>query len=239
MNALILIYEIIPGNDFGIAIILLTVFIRFILYPISAKGIQAQKALTEIQPKIKEAQEKYKEDKERQVKEVLNIYKEAKINPFSGLFPLFVQLPVLIALYRVLWGVQALEAGVLYSFVSHPGSINSLFLGFIDLAKSGLVEVNGESSYLFGNMMIIVGAGIAQFFQMKMISQQKKDSKEKKDAAQEMAEKMQKQMLYFFPFFTIFILLKLPSAIALYWFAGTIFSIIQQHFILKKYGQRI
>ncbi|MBZ1356644.1 MAG: YidC/Oxa1 family membrane protein insertase [Candidatus Nealsonbacteria bacterium] len=234
MNALILLYQIIPGNDFGIAIILLTVLIRLVLYPLSAKGIQSQRAITEIQPKIKETQEKYKNDKERQVKEVLNVYKEAKINPFSGFLPLFIQLPVLIALYKVLWGVQELEAGILYGFISHPGYINFLFLGIIDLAKSGMIEVDGGSSFLLGNMLIIIGAGVAQFFQMKMITVQKRETKGKKDATQEMADKIQKQMLYFFPFFTIFILLRLPSAIALYWLIGTVFSIIQQHFILKK-----
>ena len=238
INALVLLYQFIPGNDFGIAVIVLTILIRFILYPISSKGIESQKALNEIQPKIKEIQNKYKSDKERQVKEIMNTYKEANISPFSGFLPLLVQIPVLIALYRVLWVVQTINVGVLYSFVNHPGEINPMFLGFINLAKSGLIESNGESIFLLGNMAIIIGAGITQFIQLKMISAKNPIKKKKGNKEQDMAEMMQKQMLYFFPFFTILILLKLPSAIALYWFIGTGFSIIQQYFILKKYEQR-
>jgi len=236
INALILLYQFIPGNDFGIAIIILTILIRFILYPLNSKGIKSQKALNEIQPKIKEIQNKYKNDKERQVKEMMNVYKEANINPFSGFLPLLIQLPVLVALYRVLWGVKDINAGILYNFVSYPGEINHIFLNIIDLAKAGIIETNGKSEFLLGNMIIIIGAGITQFIQLKMIST--KNLIKKKGKEHDIAEMMQKQMLYLFPFLTIFILLRLPSAIALYWFIGTIFSIIQQYFILKKYEQR-
>ncbi len=238
MNILIFLYQSVPGNDFGIAIIILTGMIRLILYPLSAKGIKSQKALTEIQPEVKEIQEKYKDDKEKQVKEVLEVYKKAKINPFSGFLPLLIQLPVLIALYKVLWGVQSGQfADVLYSFISFPGEINSMFLGVIDLAGSGMIQSNGEAVFLFGNMVIIIGAGLAQFFQMKMImakKPQKKKNKGKADPAMEIADRMQKQMIYFFPFFTVFILMKLPLAIGLYWLVSTLFSLVQQHFILKK-----
>ena len=149
---------------------------------------------------------------------------------------------MLISLYRVLWGVQTTEAlGALYSFIPAPEKISSIFLGIIDLADTGfIIETNGESVFLIGNMIIIIGAVAAQFFQMKMISaKKKKDGKSgKKEAAQEMAERIQKQMIYFFPFFTFFILLKLPLAIGLYWLVSTLFSIIQQHFILKNYEQQ-
>jgi YidC/Oxa1 family membrane protein insertase len=237
MNALIVIYQLVPGQDFGIAVILLTIIIRFLLYPVSAKGVRAQKAINEIQPRIKEIQEKHKKDKEKQVKEILEVYKEAKVSPFSAFLPLLIQLPVLIALYRVLWGVQTTEAmKALYSFVPAPQEISSMFLGSIDLARAGIVqEINGASVFLFGNLIIIIGAVVAQFVQMKMISaKNKKVPSGKKQGTQEMAERMQKQMLYFFPFFTFFILLKMPLAIGLYWLVSTLFSIVQQHIILKK-----
>jgi YidC/Oxa1 family membrane protein insertase len=237
MNALIVIYQLVPGQDFGIAVILLTIIIRFLLYPVSAKGVRAQKAINEIQPRIKEIQEKHKKDKEKQVKEILEVYKEAKVSPFSAFLPLLIQLPVLIALYRVLWGVQTTEAmKALYSFVPAPQEISSMFLGSIELAQAGIVqEINGASVFLFGNLVIIIGAVVAQFVQMKMISaKNKKVSSDKKQGTQEMAERMQKQMLYFFPFFTFFILLKMPLAIGLYWLVSTLFSIAQQHIILKK-----
>jgi YidC/Oxa1 family membrane protein insertase len=234
MNVLVFLYETIPGKDFGLAVIVTTILIRLALFPLSAKGVRAQRAINEIQPEIKEIQRKYKEDKEKQTKEILAVYKKAKISPFSSFSPILVQLPVLIALYRVFWDVQGTNfSKFLYSFISFPGEINSLFLG-IDISKSGLIESNGSSSFLLGNMIIIIAAGIAQFFQMKMITNRQKKEKKKKDPSSEMAENMQKKMIYFFPFFTIFILLRLPSVIGLYWLTSTLFSIIQQHFILKK-----
>ncbi len=237
INTLVLIYQFIAGQDFGIAVIILTILIRFLLYPVSAKGVRSQKAINEIQPEIKKIQEKYKNDKEKQVKEMLEIYKKAKISPFSAFMPLLIQLPVLIALYRVLWGVQSSEmTQSLYSFVPAPQEINSFFLGIIDLANSGITqEINGQSVFLFGNLIIIIGAVITQFIQMKMITNKRKKTKTSggKTGVEEMAEKMQKQMIYFFPFFTFFILLQLPIAIGLYWLVSSLFSIGQQHVILK------
>jgi YidC/Oxa1 family membrane protein insertase len=215
-NILILIYNYIPGHDFGIAIIFLTILIRFILYPISAKALNSQKTIQALQPKLQEIQKKYKDDKEKQTKELLELYKKEKINPFSGIFLVFLQLPILIALYEVFWkGLNPQELSNLYSFVSNPGQINASFLGFVDLSKS--------------NLLFAILAGILQFFQTKMMTPKKSSNKEN-----DMSQMMQTQMLYFFPFLTIIILMGLPSAIGLYWIASSIFSIIQQYFILNK-----
>jgi YidC/Oxa1 family membrane protein insertase len=239
MNILVFLYQIIPGQDFGIAIILLTILIRFLLYPVSAKGVKSQKIINEIQPEIKEVQEKYKNQKEIQVKKILEIYKKAKISPFSAIAPLLIQLPVLIALYRVLWGVQTTDAlKSLYSFIPTPTEIVPMFLGRINLSGIGFIqEINGETSFLIGNTIIVLGAVLAQFIQMKMVLVKKpKTSINKKDnSTQEITEKMQRQMIYFFPFFTLFILMKLPLAIALYWLVSTSFSIVQQYLIFKDY----
>src|SRR5688572_820076 len=102
-NLLVLIYNYLPGHDFGIAIIVLTIIIRFILYPVSVKALNSQKALQKLQPQIQELQKKYKDDKEKQAKETLELYRREKINPFSGLLLALIQLPILIALYNVFW----------------------------------------------------------------------------------------------------------------------------------------
>ena len=104
-NILVLLYNIIPGDDLGIAIIVLTIGIKLVLYPLNQKAIKSQKALQELQPKIKEIQKKYK-DKTQQAEELLKLYKEAKINPFSGFLPLLIQIPILIALYKVFLGIN-------------------------------------------------------------------------------------------------------------------------------------
>src|SRR3989344_783395 len=129
-NSLVLIYNYIPGHDFGIAIILLTIIIRLILYPLSVKALQSQKALQKFQPQLQELQKKYKDDKEKQAKETLELYRKEKINPFSGLFLAMIQLPILIALYNVFWkGLKPEELGHLYGFISNPAHINAMFLG--------------------------------------------------------------------------------------------------------------
>ncbi len=216
-NALVLIYDYFPGHDFGIAIIVLTIIIRVIIYPLSVKALQSQKALSSLQPQLKEIQEKYKNDKEKQAKETLELYRKEKINPFSGLLLALIQLPILIALYNVFWnGLKPEQLSNLYGFVVNPGHINPVFLGLADLSKP--------------NVIFAILAGILQFFQTKMLT----PSPTKGLAANDMSSMMQKQMLYFFPIITIVILLKLPSALGLYWIASGIFSIIQQYFILKK-----
>jgi len=83
-NALVLLYEFLPGHDFGIAIIVLTILIRLLFFPLMAKSLKSQKTLTELQPKIRDIQQKYKKDKERQAKEIMELYQREKMNPFGG-----------------------------------------------------------------------------------------------------------------------------------------------------------
>jgi YidC/Oxa1 family membrane protein insertase len=189
-----------------------------LLYPLSRQAIASQKALTDLQPKIKEIQKKYKNDKEEQAKAMMELYRKTKVNPFSGCLPFLIQIPILIALYRVFWQGFTLEQRVfLYSFVPSPETnFVPTFLGFFNLAQP--------------NFLLAVIAGALQFWQSKMLGPKRKQKREGKT---EFAEIFQKQMLYFFPFFTFLILLKFPSAIALYWITTSLFSIGQQHIFLK------
>lgn len=224
-NILILFYEYLPGHDFGIAVIVLTILIKLLFYPLGIKAIKSQKALSGLQPKIKEIQEKYKKDKEKQAKETMKLYQKEKINPLSGCLPLLIQFPVLIALFYVFrtfqGGLTPTELEVLYPFVSYP-EINTKFLGMIDLVKPSI--------------FLAIFAGISQFFQTKMTTLKTKLSKNK---TSDFSSIMQKQMLYFFPIFTVLILFRLPSAIGLYWLTTTLFTIIQQYFILRDKKQPI
>lgn len=220
-NLLVFLYNTIPGHDFGIAIIVLTIIIKVILYPLSVKAVRSQAVLQALQPKIKEIQVKYKDDKERQAREMLAIYKQEKINPFSGLLITFIQLPILIALYQVFWnGLKSSSSFSLYKFVANPISINFIFLHIIDLSKP--------------NFYFAILAGVVQYFQAKMMIPKSEKNNEKKTKESEFTDMMQKQMTYFLPFFTVIILLGLPSALGLYWIIGGILSIIQQKIILNK-----
>ena len=220
-NSLVILYNYIPGHDFGIAIIFLTLIIRIILFPISVKAVNSQRGLQKLQPKLQEVQKKYKDDKEKQAKEILELYKKEKINPFSGLLLALIQLPILIALYRVFWqGLDPKELTGLYSFVSNPGHINSIFLHIINLSKP--------------NIIFAVLAGLVQYLQTKMLLPKDSPNKNNQGKDVDFSQAMQKQMTYFLPVFTVIILINLPSALGLYWIASGLFSVIQQYFIFKK-----
>jgi len=223
-NGLILLYQYLPVQDFGLAVIVLTCLIRLILYPLMTQSIKSQKALSELQPKIQEIQQKYKTDRERQAREMIGLYKKEKINPFSSFLPLLIQLPILIALFWVFMafkdGLDPAKLAVLYPFVSVPNLLEEpTLLGLINLAQSSLI--------------LAVLAGISQFFQTKMLIPKIKKAKTS-DQMAKFSEMMQKQMLYFFPIFIVFILLTLPAAISLYWIVTSLFSIGQQYLIFKK-----
>lgn len=227
-NFLILLYNYLPLNDLGVIIIILTLIIYLILYPISVKAVKSQKVLAELRPKILEIQKRYKGDKEKQTIEIMRCYKEAKINPLGGCLPLLFQLPVLIALFLVFKNFSEIikikdgliSLGILYQFISPPSIINTKFLGLIELTQPSFV--------------LAVFAGGVQFFQTKVFSFNASKIKEKKN---DFSSSLQRQITYFFPFLTILVLWRLPSAIAVYWITTSLLSIIQQYFVFSKgYG---
>ncbi len=216
-NALIFIYNIPFIRDIGFAIIILTIIIKFFIYPLNSKAIKAQKQLSQLNPEIKKIQEQYKDDKAAQGKATMEFYQKQGINPLGGCLPMLIQFPILIALFRVFlagFGGEQMEG--LYGFISSPGSINTTFLGFINLTEPF--------------WLIAILAGVLQFIQVKMTS----PPSPKKQKG--MAANIQKQVQYFFPAFTVMILFSLSSAIGLYWIVTTVFTIFQQKIILKKNG---
>lgn len=217
-NALIFLYNNIPGNDFGVAIILLTVVVRLILFPLNNKAIRSQKELAVLQPKIKEIQAKYKDDKAKQSKELMNLYREHGVNPVGGCLPMLIQFPILISLYWVfINGLNPDKIVGLYGFVAHPGTINPMFLGLLDLSKSS------------GILAIL--AGVSQFIQTKMMVKTRPDQKKNSN---DFSSMMSWQMTYFMPMFIVFIAWRFPAGLAMYWVVTNIFSIGQQYFINRK-----
>ena len=217
-NALVWLYNIIPGQDLGIAIIILTALIRLILYPLSRKAICSQKAMAKLQPEIKEIRKKYK-NKEEQAKAMMGLYQKYKINPLSGCLPILIQLPILVALYRVFFtGLDPQKLNGLYGFIEQPSSLNPIFLGLVDLSQRSIV--------------LAILAGIFMFIQSKMIMPQKalQSTQGTKIAGLDISSLMSHQMVYFMPLITIFIAWNLPAALPLYWIVITLFGIVQQHF---------
>jgi YidC/Oxa1 family membrane protein insertase len=212
LNLLVFFYNFIP--DIGIVIILITVFIRLLLLPSFHKGLKHQKDMQELQPKMNEIKQKYKDDKERQAKALMELYSAHKVNPLSSCLPILVQLPILIALYQVFIRAlngQALEG--LYSFVPNPGTMNTMFLGFLDLAHK--------------NVYLAALAAIFQFLQSRMMLS-------KTTSNDPTAKMMNIQTVYVLPLLTFVFGIQFPAGLMLYWITSTLFGIAQQYYFLRR-----
>lgn len=220
-NLLVILFKVFPWADAGIIVILLTLIVRFILFPLSRKAIVTQVAMQEIGPKVKEIQERLKDNQEAQARETLALYKEKGVNPVSGILMLFIQLPLIWALYRIFLyaGLPSVDANLLYSFVHAPTHISTMFLGLIDIThKSALLAAL---------------AAVSSFFQLKIAtSNQPKPTGS--GFGDNLARSMQTQMKYIFPILVFFISYKISGVIALYWCTTNLFTIAQEIFIRRK-----
>jgi YidC/Oxa1 family membrane protein insertase len=224
-NALIWLYNSIPGHDMGLAIVLLTIIIRLILFPLYYQSIKSQKGLQDIQPKVDALRKQYKDNQEQLAKELMILYKNENVNPFSSCLPLLVQLPFLIALYQVfIHGLKSQSMEMLYPFISNPGTVNTLSMGFLDLLHS--------------NIILAILAGLAQFWQAKMMVTKRppllKGKEIQGSGDEKMTAIMNKQMVYFMPMFTVIIGVSLPSGLTLYWFVSTLLMALQQLWMFRK-----
>lgn len=219
-NLLILFCYYLPGHSLGFAIILLTLLIRIILYPLQEKASKSQIALQALQPKMKEIQKKFKNDRQAQGQNLMELYKKEKINPFSGLLVMLIQLPILVVLFQLFrQGIKEEHFVYLYGFIQRPEVINPIFLG---------LNMNEPSRLL----AILVGI---TFFLQQKFAMPKKSPKKPKGKKSAFGEMFQKQMLYLMPIFMTYILWALPSALGLYLFVGGIFMVVQQYFAKKKH----
>ncbi|MEK7076467.1 MAG: YidC/Oxa1 family membrane protein insertase [Patescibacteria group bacterium] len=212
-NAVVFLYGILPGHDFGFAIIALTALIRILFFPLSIKTVRSQKAMSLLNPKLQEIKQKFKDNKSAQSVETMKLYKENNINPLAGCLPLLIQLPILIGLYQAFMaGLKPENLGMLYGFVSNPGVINKISFGFIDTTSK--------------MPLLAIFAGGAQFIQAWVTKAQSQGI----GASKEMAA-LNSQMLYFFPVMIIIIGWNLPAGLVLYWITTTAFSILEQMYI--------
>jgi YidC/Oxa1 family membrane protein insertase len=220
LNLLVFLYNSVSFHDLGVAIILLTIVIKFVLWPLGRSSIKSQKALQDLQPKLEELKKKYPNDKAELSRATMELYKENKVNPFSSCLPLLIQLPFLLAVYRVFRDGVSNKLDLVYSFISRPETINVISFGFLDLAKP--------------NVYLAVLAGLAQFVQAKMMFTKKPEVSTPGSKDESMAAIMNKQMLYFMPAITIFIGISLPGGLTLYWLVLTLVTALQQFITFSK-----
>ena len=219
INQLLIFLYGLTGQNFGLAIILLTLIIRAVLVPFTIPSLKSAKKLQDLKLLLDRLKEKHKDKKKLQLAQ-LDLYKQHGINPASGCLPQIAQLLVLIALYQVF--MNFINNGQL-----NGTSLNLDFL-WLNLGKPDpyyvLPVLAGLSQLVFSLMMM---SGLEGHLKVP----KKKDEKKKEENSLEMAQSMSQQMLYIMPAMTTIISLTFPSGLALYWVVTTVFSLVQQYIV--------
>jgi len=195
------------------------------LFPLSKKSIRTQLEMKKMEPEMNEIKAKYKDNKQAQAEKIMALYKEKNLNPFSGIALMFIQLPVLIALYYVFLrgGLPNIDHNVLYPFVKTPDMVNMMFFG-IDITKTSTV--------------FAVFAALAQFLQMQLtIPKAPKKTKivgQKDDFKDELAKSMNMQMKYVMPIIIFLVAKSFPVVVSLYLITGSVFAIGQEFYMRRE-----
>jgi YidC/Oxa1 family membrane protein insertase len=220
-NGLIFLVDILPAADAGLAIIILTLAVKIILFPLSKKSIQAQVKMREIEPELREIKRLHKHDKQKQAEATIALYREKGINPFAGFILLAAQIPIIIALYRIFLhnGLPTIDLTVLYPFVPAPEQVSVVFLGLIDITKK--------------SFFLACLAGLTQFFQTKF-SIPAMPPKKNSSFEENLARSINIQLRYVLPVIAFLISLSISGAIALYWTTSNIFAIVQELLVRRK-----
>ena len=253
-NLLILLYSIIPGGDFGIAIIIFTIIVRVLLYPILKGQLHQTKAMRKLQPELAKIKKRTKGDRQAESMQMLELYKEHNVKPFRSILILLIQLPIFIALFRVIQ-IFTLHrdqvAQYTYSFlegipaikhlIENPDQFNEKLFGIVDLSNSAI----GANRV---DIALLLLAIIAAFTQYVMSKQTMPNSEPKKGLRQIMAEAadgkqadqaemnniVMNKMIKFMPIMMFFIMVSIPGTIALYYGTSNIIAVLQQTYLLRK-----
>lgn len=227
LNGLFLLTAYMPGESLGFAVIILTILIRLIIFPLNHKMIKTQRAMKQIEPDIKRIQSE-KKNREDQARALMELYRAHGINPLSGIFALFIQLPLLFALFYVFRGDLAAQSQFAYSFISLPEKVNTLFLGFVALTQP--------------HVLMAALAGLSQFFQAKLATPPSSNN-HRTDASlspkPDFTAIMQKQMLFLFPVLIFIFSIQMPSAVALYWTVMNLFAIVHEAAVRRRAAKTI
>jgi len=219
-NTLIFLISIMPDKNLGWAIILLTFIIKLILLVPNQKALKAQKQMQKVQPQLDALKKKHKDNPQLLAQETMEIWKKYKVNPMSSCLPMLIQFPILIALFYVVkGGLDSISPDFLYSSLKSfdPTTIQTVFLGIIDLTKVNLI-------------VLPIAIGLLQFAQMKMALG--KNLKSASDSSP--MPMMNKTMIYVMPIMIAFFTASLPAAVGFYWGTSTLFGIAQQYVVNRS-----
>ena len=228
-NGLVFFIDVIPGGDVGLAIIAITLVVKLLLLPLSIKAAKTQVIMRELEPKLKEIKEKFKDKREEQARAMMDVYKDAGLNPFASILLILIQLPIIFALYFSVYSgggaaLPAINADLLYSFIPEPEVVTMFFLGLIDIAER--------------SWPLAVLAGGTQFIHAQMSIPKPKPREEGAEPSmkEDFARSMQMQMRYVMPILIGFVAYYISAAIAIYFVVSNIVS-IGQEFLVRKYRE--
>ena len=253
-NALMVLYGLIPGGDFGVAIILFTILVRLLMWPLVKKQLHQVKAMRKLQPELVKLKKKAKGNRQLEGMMMLELYKKHNVNPFRTIGILLVQLPIFIGLYHVIqiftmhredierFAYAPLENWApVRQLIDSPNLFNEYLFGIVDLTQRA-ISSTGVSPFL---IFLAVGAGLLQFISSKQTMPQQDNKKGLRQVMAEAAEGKQadqseingivmQKMVKILPIFMTVIMLTLPGAIALYYAVSTAVAVLQQHILLKR-----
>jgi YidC/Oxa1 family membrane protein insertase len=254
-NLLVLIYALLPGHNFGFALIIFTIIIRLLLWPLVKKQLHQARAMRKLQPEIKKIKQATKGNRRKESEMLMELYKERGINPIGTLPTLIVQLVVLIGLYSGLRKIIENPDSLItfsYPFVQNLSWMkelahnihlfdNTLF-GIVDLSKAALPKGGG---IYWPAMIIVLASAIAQFFQSKQLLPADKDQRGLRAILKEAGNGQQadqsevnaavgRSTLYFLPIMIFVFTVSLASALSLYWLTSGVVAFIQQSIVLRR-----
>ena len=192
-------------GNYGIAIIIVTILMRIIVFPLTLKQEKSMKKMRELQPELEKIKEKYKDNPQEYQQKTAELYRESGVNPLGGCLPLLIQMPVFVALY--------------WAFSGNAIPADAKFLWFT-LKQPDRLFMIGNFAF---NLLPILNVGVTYIQQKIMTSA---------TSGQESNQQMQ-TMLYMMPLMMLFIFYKMPSGVTLYYLVSGALSLVQQYFILK------
>jgi YidC/Oxa1 family membrane protein insertase len=232
-NGLMLLYNLF--DDFGLSIIVLTLLIKLILFPLTLQQLKSMKATQALQPKMAEIRKKYSSDQQGQAAAMQALYKEYGINPLAGCLPLLIQLPVLYGLFYALNGVLRGTHSVadinskLYPFIPHFTHFPNIYLNWFTFLGGANFHISlgvPDPTHI-----LPILAGLATFVQLRMSQPKKAPNTGKNAPASDPTAQSMKTMQYFMPLITVFFGWTFPAGLALYWTISSIFQAVQQYFV--------
>jgi YidC/Oxa1 family membrane protein insertase len=223
-NGLVFLVNIVPSHDMGLAVIALTIVVRFILFPLSRRAVAAQLAMKKIAPEVEKLKQKYKDNPEEQGRAMFALYKKHDVHPFAGFALVLIQLPILIGLYWVFsrGGLPAIHPELLYSFVRVPSAVNMEFLGIVNLQSHSIV--------------LAALACVSQFVYTRLsMGATETSSPVEASLSGDMARSFEVQARYILPLFVGVISFTLNAAAPLYWTTSNTFMILQEYLSGRRF----